>query len=483
MPSSTGSAVVRWTRGWPARLRTVRARTTVVATAAMAVVLLVAFASLIFAVRQSAVRAVQAQAEAEVDAVVDRLRAGLSPEEALAQTSDPDLVGGNVFTYLAILDAEGNPVVGNGFFEIAGVAEDGGGVTVGGFAGVDSVQVVGSSDLAIAHRSVEIDGRALLVVAASPLAEAVRGIDRIIWASLLGGPLVIALVGLVTWTATGQTLRPIERIRSEVDALSSQTLDRRVPVPPTGDEVALLAETMNRMLARLETASARQREFISDASHELRSPVAAIRTELEVTLAHPGTSDWHTIASGVLDETGRIERLVDDLLLLTRLDEGATLGATGPVDLGVIAHETVAAATAGTNANGVTIDIDVDAASRLLVRGRSDELASVARNLVDNAARYAVSAVHVTVASNAPDSVVALMVDDDGQGIPPADRERVFDRFTRLEPARSRRNGGVGLGLAVVKRVVGRHGGSVTVLDSPTGGTRLEVLLPAMPAD
>jgi signal transduction histidine kinase len=107
----------------------------------------------------------------------------------------------------------------------------------------------------------------------------------------------------------------------------------------------------------------------------------------------------------------------------------------------------------------------------------------VARNLVDNAARYAVSAVHVTVASNAPDSVVALMVDDDGQGIPPADRERVFDRFTRLEPARSRRNGGVGLGLAVVKRVVGRHGGSVTVLDSPTGGTRLEVLLPAMPAD
>jgi signal transduction histidine kinase len=240
---------------------------------------------------------------------------------------------------------------------------------------------------------------------------------------------------------------------------------------------------MNRMLARLETASARQREFISDASHELRSPVAAIRTELEVTLAHPGTSDWHTVASGVLDETGRIERLVDDLLLLTRLDEGATLGATGPVDLGVIAHETVAAATAGTNANGVTIDIDVDAASRLLVRGRSDELASVARNLVDNAARYAVSAVHVTVASNAPDSVVALMVDDDGQGIPPADRERVFDRFTRLEPARSRRNGGVGLGLAVVKRVVGRHGGSVTVLDSPTGGTRLEVLLPAMPAD
>lgn len=454
--------------GW---LRSVRARTTLVATAVMSLVLVVGVASLTYAMKRTTVRRVEAQAETEVQAVTDRLAAGISPQQALVPAEDPDHVGGNVFTHVAILDAEGNPVVGSGFFAIAGVPDDG--VTVKDSGGGRLV-TVGSPDLAIAQRSVEVDGQELLVVAASPLAEAVRGIDAIIRASLVGGPLIVLLAGVVIWTATGRTLRPIERIRTEVEDLSSRTLDRRVPVPPSGDEVARLAETMNRMLARLETASARQREFVSDASHELRSPVASIRTELEVTLAHPDTSSWREAATGALSETRRIERILDDMLLLARLDEGVGLGDIGTVDLGLIVRE----AAAGPIGAGVALD--VEAREGLLVRGRQQELASVVRNLLDNAVRHARSVVVVSVTAGAQGSEVVLTVDDDGHGVPLADRQRVFQRFTRLEHSRSRADGGVGLGLAVVDRVVRRHHGAVAVLDSPAGGARLAVVLPAV---
>nr|WP_246221482.1 ATP-binding protein [Phytoactinopolyspora mesophila] len=279
---------------------------------------------------------------------------------------------------------------------------------------------------------------------------------------------MVLLVGVVTWTATGRTLHPIERIRTEVEELSSQTLDRRVPVPSSGDEVARLAETMNGMLARLDAASVRQQEFISDASHELRSPVASIRFELEVALAHPAAKDWQDSAATVLRETGRIERIVDDLLLLARLDEGAAPAATS-VDISSLARD----ATAHIHAVGIEVHI----ADGLLVTGQDSELASVLRNLVDNAARHATSLLAVT--ATAHDGTVVITVDDDGPGIPLIDRERVFQRFTRLEQSRSRKSGGVGLGLSVVDRVVRRHNGSVVASGSPLGGARFEVTLPA----
>ncbi|MGH9243280.1 MAG: sensor histidine kinase [Acidimicrobiales bacterium] len=265
-------------------------------------------------------------------------------------------------------------------------------------------------------------------------------------------------------------MRPIERIRREVDDLSSHTLDRRVPVPDTGDEVARLAETMNRMLARLERASAPQREFVSGASHELRSPVASIRAELEVALAHPAASSWRDVATGVLSETGRIERIVEDLLRLAKLDEGAAR-ATETVDVGRIAREVAA--------RMVDVAVEVDVSDGLYVTGREEELASVVRNLLDNAARHAISTVAVAVAAH--DATVIITVDDDGPGIPPADRQSVFQRFTRLEHARSRADGGVGLGLAVVDRVVRDHGGPVAVADSPAGGARFKIVLPRAP--
>jgi signal transduction histidine kinase len=457
-------------RARTASLGSVRARTTLAATSVVAIGLVAAVAALTFAVEQTLVSRVHARGDAEVDAVVERLVGGATPEEALAPTTAPDTVGGEVPTYVAILDREGHPVVGSGFFGMPGI-EEGEGVSVETSDGDwRRVVRVGSSDLAIAQRSVEVDGRLLLVVAASPLAEVVRSVEVIVQLSSFGVPLLALLVGVVTWLATGRTLRPIEVIRAEVEALSSLTLERRLLVPPSGDEVARLAETMNRMLARLEAAAVRQREFVSDASHELRSPVASIRAGLEVALIHPAASSWQEVAGGVLSETGRLERIIDDLLLLARLDEGARPPAT-VVDVGCLTRELV------TRVAGVAVEVDI--ADGLLVRGRDDVLASVIRNLLDNAARHATSAVAVTAAARG--TTVVVTVDDDGPGIPPADRQRVFQRFTRLDQPRSRADGGVGLGLAVVERVVSHHHGSVTIGDSPTGGARFEVVLPAAP--
>jgi signal transduction histidine kinase len=447
----------------------VRAKTTLLATAVVAVVLVAAVAGLAYAVERTLTNRLQAKGAALVDAVIDHLQAGTPPPEALEGalgSTTTSGTAGDVPTYVALLDREGHPVFGSGFFTMPGMMEDGEGVTTTGPPwGTPSVRV-GSSNLTVAQRSIEIDGELLLVVAASPLAEVVRSVEAIIRTSMVGVPLLIVLVGAVTWTAMGRTLRPIERIRAEVEELSSHTLDRRVPVPATDDEVAWLADTMNRMLARLEAASTRQREFISDASHELRSPVAAIRAELEVALAHPTASSLHDVATGVLNETGRMERIVADLLLLARIDEDAAPAAE-TVDIGRLTRQA---------ARLVDVAIDVHVNDGLLVTGNEGELASVVRNLLDNAARHTASS--VTVAATARDNTVIITVDDDGPGIPPADRERVFQRFTRLEPARSRSDGGVGLGLAVVDRVVRHHSGSVEVTDSPAGGARLQVVFP-----
>lgn len=453
-------------------LRSVRARTTLLATAVVAVVLVAAVAGLATAVERTLTSRLQARGAALVDAVVDRLEAGTAPPAALEgalRSTGSSGTAGDVPTYVAILDREGHPVFGSGFFTMPGMMEDGEGVTTAGPPwGPTSVRV-GSSNLTVAQRSIEVNGDLLLVVAASPLAEVVRSVEAIIRTSMVGVPLLIVLVGTVTWTAMGRTLRPIERIRTEVEELSSQTLDRRVPVPASDDEVARLADTMNLMLARLEAASARQREFVSDASHELRSPVASIRAELEVALAHPTASSLQDVVTAVLNATGRIERIIADLLLLARIDEDAA-PATETVDIGRLTRQA---------ARLVEVAVDVQANDGLLVTGNENELASVMRNLLDNADRHA--AASITVAATARDDTVIITVDDDGPGIPPADRERVFQRFTRLESARSRSDGGVGLGLAVVDRVVRHHNGSVEVTDSPAGGARFQVVLPRGP--
>jgi signal transduction histidine kinase len=303
-----------------------------------------------------------------------------------------------------------------------------------------------------------------------PSLETVRaGVDTFRIAILVGVPVLVLDVGMVAWFAVGRALRPVEAIRRRVTEIRAGSLDRRVPEPASDDEIGRLARTMNEMLERLERSSERQRQFVSDASHELRSPIASMRTQLEVAAAYPAGADWPDLVSGVLDETERMERLVDDLLALARADEGVIVRRIEEVDLGeIVLSETERIER---------LEVVTEGVEPVLVRGDGLAVRRVVRNLLENAARHAASAIEVRVA--AKDGGVAFEVDDDGSGIAPADRNRVFERFTRLEEGRSRDAGGTGLGLAVVREIVAAHGGSVAVLDGRRGGARFAVWLPA----
>ncbi len=281
-------------------------------------------------------------------------------------------------------------------------------------------------------------------------------------------PTLVVLVGAMTWFMTGRVLRPVSAITGRVQDITGSTLHERVPEPHTDDEIAELARTMNAMLDRIEGASEQQKRFMSDASHELRSPVAAIKTQLETALLDRET-DWDSVARTVLNEDERLESLVGNLLALARLEEGQR-PHTVEVDLDEVVHEQTA--------RPARVPIDRSGVLAGRVSGVRTELTSVVRNLIDNAARHASARVRVRLATHGP--TVRLEVDDDGPGIEPADRAKVFERFARLQEGRSRDAGGSGLGLALTKQVVEAHGGNVFVETSDLGGASFVVELPAL---
>jgi signal transduction histidine kinase len=288
-------------------------------------------------------------------------------------------------------------------------------------------------------------------------------------------PILVVVSAVLVWILAGRALRPVEYIRREVSDISVSDLHRRVPVPPVDDEIARLASTMNAMLSRLETATDQQRQFVSDASHELRSPLATVIAVLEVARARPENADWPSVAATAEAEAGRLGHIVDNLLLLARSDEGHLVPGHEPVDL----DELVLAEAERLGAqNRVAVDIRRVGAGRVL--GDREQLSRVLRNLVDNAERHATTTVSIEVTR--VDGEVEVVVADDGPGIPVGERERVFERFSRVDQARDRPAGGAGLGLAIVGEVVTAHGGTVVVADSAVGA-RVVVHLPGEPTD
>ncbi len=286
-------------------------------------------------------------------------------------------------------------------------------------------------------------------------------------------PAVTLLLGLLIWWLVGRTLRPVEMIRAQVAEMSGSSLDRRVPVPPTGDEISRLATTMNEMLARLQSSAERQQRFVADASHELRSPLTRVRSELEVDLEHPSTADSAATHRSVLEEVGHLQQLVDDLLHLAHADvTGVALDKV--IDLStLIEHE-----IGRLRQTRVRISSSL---TNLSVLGDAKQLARLLRNLLDNAVRHANT--QVAIACVAMGDVVRLTIDDDGPGIPHEERTRMFERFARLDEARTTSSGGTGLGLAIAHDIVDRHGGTVGIETSPLGGARLVVHLLAAPPD
>ncbi|WBC09478.1 HAMP domain-containing sensor histidine kinase [Micromonospora sp. WMMA1947] len=294
---------------------------------------------------------------------------------------------------------------------------------------------------------------------------------------LVGFPLLVAGLGLVAWRVVGATLRPVEQLRSGAAEITGRAGAERLPVPAGQDEIHRLAVTLNDMLDRLAASRDRQRAFVADAAHELRSPLTNMRTELEVARRLGDDTDWPAVADDLLADTERLSRLVDDLLLLARLDEqDGRSSPVGPVELGELLRG-VAARYPSPPVRLTPPDVP------RWVEGDAGELRRVLVNLVDNALRHASSTVELTVSG--PDGAYHLItVTDDGPGIPAADRERVFARFTRLDDARARDAGGAGLGLAIVRELVRRAGGTVELADATPGavapGLRATVRLPAL---
>ncbi len=339
---------------------------------------------------------------------------------------------------------------------------------------VDGV-VEGAPAFRVLSRRVTASGTPVTIHVGASL-EDVDGAARVLVRSMLVAlPLVLALLGVLVWTLVGRTLAPVDGIRASVDAIGATRLDRRVPEPGTDDEIGRLARTMNSMLDRLEGSARRQQQFVADASHELRSPLARIRSEIEVDLAHPADADLVTTHRSVLAEAAELERLVDDLLLLARVDAGVEAGERRPVDLDDVVLRTARAARdAGSAFNPV--DIDATQVSGAQVLGDERQLGRAVGNLVDNAVRHATRIVTLDLREDGVDAV--LTVTDDGPGIPADQRERIFDRFARVDGARVRDNGGAGLGLAITRDLVERHGGTVRVEPGVVEGARFVVRLP-----
>lgn len=290
---------------------------------------------------------------------------------------------------------------------------------------------------------------------------------------LIGLPLLLMVIAGTTWIIVGAALKPIASIRTEVAEITAKDLSRRVPVPRSDDELARLARTMNTMLARLETSVERQRVFVADASHELRSPLTSLRTQLEIGLALGSATDWTSTAAGALTEEARIEKLITDLLLLARLDSNSLIASSSIVSLQQVVSDDLASRPIREH---VTVRSTFDGPA--LVAMEISFAGRVVANLVDNAQRYAHTEVVVAVRTSSP-SHIELVITDDGSGIAAEDRERVFERFTRLDDSRSVDEGGAGLGLAIVRDIVERHGGVIAFTDC-SRGTCVVVRLPVV---
>ena len=310
------------------------------------------------------------------------------------------------------------------------------------------------------------------VIMGHSVADADEAVDTVVGLLFVAVPLIDLIVFGLMVIVVGRALRPVERLRREVDTITAANLGDRVAHPGTDDEIGRLATTMNRMLGRLDDSQRAQRRFISDASHELKSPLASLRQYAEVARDYPGRISEADLAGAVLDESGRLERLVRNLLLLARADEQSLALATSSVDLDDLVLAEAARLRATTQ-----LTVDASGVGPARVDGNEGLLGQVMRNLADNAARHAASTVRLSVSTK--DARALVTVEDDGDGIQPSDRERVFERFVRLDEARGRDAGGTGLGLAIVRELVNAHGGSVTIDESPLGGARVVVVLSA----
>lgn len=437
----------------------IRFRVTVVATTAALAAATVASVLFLMSLHRSLEAGLVSTARQEISAIKAQLADGASPQQVVI-TGGGDVV-------IQLLDANGSVVASDHKLttkrplrRTPGIAND--------------LRVPGQDDdfTVVAKRIDSAGGVGMVIVGrANEQADRATGVTAALL--LVTVPCAVFLLGFIVWMSIGGALRPVEAMRREADAITSAHLGRRLAVPPGHDEIPRLAATLNEMLDRIDRSHRLQRQFVSDASHELRSPLSAIRQSAQVARSYPEHVSKERLADDVLAESHRLENLVSALLLLARLDDSSAPSDDEVVDVDDLVLDEVHRIRSRSG----TVQVDVSQVSAGQVHGSAILLAPVVRNLVDNAVRHARS--RVCVSLHERDHRVELYVDDDGTGIAEEDRERVFERFVRLDEARNRDVGGSGLGLAIVRTIVEVLGGAVDVGTAPIGGARFSVVLPA----
>jgi signal transduction histidine kinase len=448
------------------RLVSVRVRTALAATLVVGVALTLGGVVLLRLLAGSLRAGVDSSARLQADALATLAQRGNLPELLGARGDDTafvQVVSADGRVLAASTNVEGEPpLVADRSVPADGVVRS-----------VRSLPIGDQGTFRLALRAVPTTAGTVVVVAGGSLGPAQHTIRTLV-AALAGGlPLLLGVVAVTAWILAGRALAPVEAIRSQVAEISTRALDKRLPDLGGRDEIARLATTMNEMLARLDASVRRQRQFVADASHELRSPLAAALAELDVDLAHPEAAEWTATAQGVRAELERMGRLVEDLLVMARADETPLQRRRRPVDLA----DVVLSGCAHLRANAKVL-VDDDGVDAVQVLGDHDQLRRMVANLLTNAARHARTRITVTLTEG--QAGAELIVADDGPGIPADQRKQIFERFARLDEARARDAGGTGLGLAIAKQIVDAHHGDIGVTDA-SPGAHFAVVLPTTP--
>lgn len=436
----------------------VRLRVTVAATAIVAFALVAGGAGLWLTARDSLYGGLRAAAGQDAELLIAEIRAGRDPD-----LHDPDddrfvqvVVAGQV-----VARTDGSPAAP---------------VTTGD-------AVVADEHYPLVTRS-EGDVTVIAGRASSDADETLAALARSL---LLGIPLLVALVAVVTWLSVGRALAPVDRMRRQVDEITSATLSRRIDEPPTRDEISRLAATLNGMLDRLDASQDAQQRFISDASHELRSPLASLLQLADVASRYPDRVTCDELVEAVQEEGARLNAIVGGMLLLARADEHALVPVARDVDLDDLLL--TEARRLDEVLRGSAIAVDTTGIRPARVRGDPDLLSRLVRNIVDNAARHARTRIALRTRMEPRGDAdggrwAILAVADDGEGVPEGERERVFDRFVRRDAARGRGAGGAGLGLAIAREITRAHGGTIRLSADPElGGALVEARLPGTAED
>jgi signal transduction histidine kinase len=445
----------------------VRKRATATAVLVVAAALLVGGLILLVLLQTSLVASTEATARMEAAEVVAQI-SGQDFTEAGEYISSTVHSG----QYVQILSPEGAVLAASvpaaAAVPLTGLRPEAGQTLIQDESGLHSL---GDDDeFLVVATGVSVDGRLYTTVVAATVQVQADTVSTVAWFMLGATPLLLVVVGVSVWLLVGRSLRQVERIRGQVAGISARRLGERVEVPATADEIQALAETMNTMLERLQASDREQRRFVSDASHELRSPLATLSAGVEIAAADPSGTTWQEMKAILAKETARMRYLVEDLLTVAKANDSGLRLETSDVDLDDVLNEEIRRLRS-TSAHRIEARLEP-----ARITGDVQRLGQVTRNVLDNADRHAVSRISIRVQGSDDGAVVTI--DNDGPPVPGPERERIFERFVRLDESRSRESGGSGLGLAIAAGIMTAHDGWIRTGETPDGGCRFELGFP-----